>query len=118
MKRIFRPQLSKFFHKKISYIFAEIIFLYFLKKTFLIFRKRNFLIFRERYIQNHGICITRGIFRKLSNIYDVMFAKNSYLAHFLGPSSKNKKRSPLKKVFPQKKKNVSKITLSNLISQN
>ena len=41
--------------------------------------------------RNHSIFRTVSIFRTLSNIYGGMFCKNSYLAHFLSPSSKNKK---------------------------
>ena len=45
------------------------------------------------YIQNADKFKTTSIFRTLSNIYDEIFCKNSYLAHFLSPSSKNKKSS-------------------------
>ena len=67
-------------------------FLIFLQKTFQIFRKWNFLVFWEKYIQNPSIFRTKGIFRirgilrKLSNIYDGTFCKNS---------SKNKKSSQI-----------------------
>ena len=46
-----------------------------------IFRTLTYL--EPWHIQNYGICRTRDIFRTLSNIYDGMFCKNSYLAHFL-----------------------------------
>ena len=40
-----------------------------------------------------GIFRTRSIFKILSNIYDGMFCKNSYLAHFFSLSSKDKESS-------------------------
>ena len=75
--------------------------IFFQRKVFVIFRKPNFLIFRTRYIQNSDI--TRRIFRALVYLEPKAysencqtstmerFAKNSYLAYFLTPSSKNEK---------------------------
>ena len=71
-----------------------------LKKFLVFFDLKKSLIFsgsgtfRERNIQNpsifrtRNIFRTRGTFRTLSNIYDGMFCKNSYLAHFSAPASK------------------------------
>ena len=53
-------------------------------------------------IQKNG---TRVIFRILSNIYDRMFCKNSHLAHFLSPCSKNKKNSSQENILYSNIKN-------------
>ena len=62
--------------------------IFFLKKSdlkkFLIFSQKSYSNFQETelsYTQNHSMFRTRGIFRTLSNIYDGMFCKNSYVAH-------------------------------------
>ena len=92
-------------------------FIYFFKKAslkkFFIFSQKIFFKFQEtelsyvflkvysepqhiqnqKHIQNPGIFRTRGICRTLLNICDGTFCKNSYLAHFLRPSSENKKNS-------------------------
>ena len=52
--------------EKVPYIFSK-------KKNSLFLG--NGTTFRERYIQNHGVFRTRGIFRTLSNIGDGMFWK-------------------------------------------
>ena len=75
--------------EKFSYICSKKAFQIFRKRELsYFFLKKRFFIFRERYIQNpaifrsKSISRTRGKFRTLSNIYDGMFCKNSYLAHF------------------------------------
>ena len=106
--RIFPKEFHIFFLKitcpeKVSHIFS--------KTGFQIFRKQNIFSFKKFFLYfRKGIFGTLAyleleaypeplvywepqIFRTLSNIYDGTFCKNSYLVHFLSPSSKNKKNS-------------------------
>ena len=57
--------------------------------------------FWERYIQNHGIFRTQGIFKILPNIYHGTFCIKELPSTLLGPSSKNKTNSDIfsKKAF-------------------
>ena len=67
-----------------------------------------------KHTQNPSIFRTRDIFRTLSNIYDGMLCKYSYVAHCLSPGSKIK-RFTLKKILYFREMGLSDSNIKNFL---